>query len=154
MLHKITKTYKLVEPFVHGTDKDIKTQKQVLEVINKNLYYMYVVAGLFLTLFVFSLYLAVTDGGYPNPTGLIIGGLFLSLSFLVKKYMSQIASYALLTLSILLMVYVIYLNTISQSLGLKFLFAAILVASSLRIKKAIIVYHKLTQEHNKTLEEK
>ena len=140
MLPKFTQKYKAVEPFVLGADKDITTQKQALEVISKNLYYMYVLSGLFLILFVISLYLAYTDGGYPNPTGLVIGGSFLSLSLIIKKYMSKVASYALLILSILIMLYVIYLYILSQSFSLQFLFATILVASSLRIKKAIEVY--------------
>ena len=139
MLPKLNKKYNLVEPFVLETDKDITTQKQALEVISKNLYYMYVLAGLFLILFVISLYLSYTDGGYPNPTGLIIGGLVLFLSFVIKKYMSKVASYALLILNILIMV----VYTLSQTLGLTFLFATILIASSLRIKKAIEAYKAL-----------
>lgn len=144
MLNKITKNYRPVEPFVVGEQIDIKTKKQALEVINKNLYYIYVLSGLFLFIFSFALYNAYINNVYPNPSGLIIGGMFLSVSFFIKKYISRIASIILIILtSLVILLFILYSITHSIAQGLIFFFALIFIASSLRIRKAIFIYHKL-----------
>ena len=144
--NKMNKTRKSVEPFAIGVDRYIKNKKEAIEVINKNLYYMYVASGLFFILFIVALYRAYISSGYPNPMALIIGGIYFSLIYFIRKYKSIVSSYILLTLNLILLAYILYLYTKTQSLGIEFLFTAILVTSSLRIIEAIKIYKNLTKK--------
>ena len=125
-----------------GGKGPFRSKQHAVEVANKSLYFTFFFAALTLTVFLASVFLSKGQSGNYNM--LIVGSIYLYLSFLVKMQMSRIAS---VLMTILAGIIVIGLAALGIH-GMIMIMVGFVFIASYRCTKATFYYQKKMAEEN------
>lgn len=129
---------KQTEPFISAK---ILSKESAFYIIEKNIYYVYVFASIFLALFLISVEKQNSFSG--NYEFLIISILYFILAYWIKQTFSKFATIILIILTIIvLVVYILIVVFLTQNIGLEVIVIVTMLKSIQRLKKAVFFYNE------------